>query len=347
MDRSILGGEIMNTKISITKNGNYSPNKVFDFGYKYENVGDTLEFMIPTEYDKDYHYYLVFSMKKLEPIILPLNRVNGILTFYITSTITKNPGTYTFIFLATERQIVNGDIDNAKRVFVSNEMTGTVTDNFLNDPVNDEDLADKEYYDDHFGGETNLEIFYDSMRDLYLDLEDRVITGYYKGDFYLPYWKDDENVTLGWKHYIWNADKEVDGKKGIWEVYIKDENDQEVLIAETRDARIIPDDSMLRGFTGNHYRPLEEVTEDGNIQWKQYDHMNKPIGEEVPPTTNITTPIANATAHWMGENFDNLVDPKVKDAVEEKVDNTFKIMWNSSTKELFIYSAEELVTEVK
>lgn len=315
----------MNTKITITSNGNYSPNRVFNFGYKYENVGDTLEFLIPSEYRKNYHHYLVFSMKKHEPIILPVNSVEGVLRFYITSTITRNPGTYTFVFLSTEREVVEGDIDNAKKVFVSNEMTGVVIDNFLDDPVNNETLGDKEYYDDHFGGETNLEIFYDAMRDLYLDLQDRVITGYYRGDFFLPYWKDAEAITLSWKHYVWDAEN----KK--WIVTTKEDEGENSLL---------PNDSMLRGLTGNYYKPMEEVNENGELQWQGYDHAHRPIAEATSVTTNITAPIEQATSQYIENVFDTKVDPKVENAVNKAVDNAIKLAWDDDERILYITAAK-------
>lgn len=311
----------MNTKITITKNGNYSPNRVFNFGYKYENVGDTLEFLIPTEYSKNYHHYLVFHMKKHEPIILPVNNIDGTLRFYITSTITRNPGTYTFIFLSTEREVIDGDIDNAKKVFVSNEMTGVVTDNFLNDPISDETLGDKEYYDGYFGGETNLEVFYDAMRDLYLDLQDKVITGYYKGDFYLPYWKDAEAVTLSWKHYVWDATNKT------WIVTTREEEGE---------GSLIPADSMLRGLTGNYYKPMAETTEDGELQWQGYDHAHRPFADATPVTTNFTAPIEKAASQYIEKVFDTKVDPKVEASVNKAVDNAIQFEWDDDKQILHI-----------
>lgn len=321
----------MNTKITITKNGNYSPNRVFNFGYKYENVGDTLEFMIPSEY-KDYHHYLVFYMKKKDTIILPVNKVNDTLRFYITSTITRNPGTYTFIFLSTEREVVDGDIDNAKRVFVSNEMTGSVIDNFLDDPINDETLKDQEYYDGFFGGETNLEVFYDAMRDLYLDLLDKVRTGYYTGDFYLPYWKDPEGITLSWKHYVWDAEKET------WIVTTREDEGEDSLI---------PQDSMLRGLTGNYYKPKGTVTAEGQLEWQCYDHAHKEVTEEVPLTTNFTAPIEQATSQYIESVFDEKVDPKVAKSVDKAVDEAIQFEWDDKNQILYITAVKVKNHEVE
>ena len=126
----------MNTKITITANGNVAPNKVIDLGFKYENVGDVITFEIPEEYKK-YHHYLVFYMKRKDTILLPVND----LTFKVSTTITRNPGTYEIVFIATESMVVNGDINQARKVFVSNTMIGIVKDNFLQDPA-PEDFVD-------------------------------------------------------------------------------------------------------------------------------------------------------------------------------------------------------------
>lgn len=164
----------MNTKVSITLNGNVAPNKVIDLGYKYENVGDTIQFIIPNEY-MGFYSYLAFSMKKMETILLPVNlNEEGILTFYVTTTITKNPGTYQIIFLCTEGVVENGDIDGARKVFVSNTMTGTVKDNFLVDPVAKEEQDE------------NVKIFYDRLNLLAETLENNLKNDYYKGAYYIP-----------------------------------------------------------------------------------------------------------------------------------------------------------------
>lgn len=342
MGEQVFGGEMMNTKITITKNGNYSPNRVFNFGYKYENVGDTLEFLIPTEYSKNYHHYLVFKMKKKDTIILPVNDHNGTLRFYITSAITRNPGTYTFIFLSTEREVINGDIDNAKKVFVSNEMTGVVTDNFLDDPISDEELGDKEYYDGYFGGETNLEVFYDKLRDLYLEMQDLKGTEFYKGGFFLPYWKDPEGLWLSWKRYVWTVATDEEGNvienSGHWVITTREEE------GEGSD---IPQDSMLRGLTGNYYKPLPTVTEDGELQWQAYTFDNQLVGEEIATKTDIKTPIEKATHQYIEQVFDEKVDPKVKASVNKAVDEAIKFRWDDKAQILYITAVkyEEVESE--
>ena len=169
----------MNTKITITANGNVAPNKVIDLGFKYENVGDVITFEIPEEYKK-YHHYLVFYMKRKDTILLPVND----LTFKVSTTITRNPGTYEIVFIATESMVVNGDINQARKVFVSNTMIGIVKDNFLQDPA-PEDFVDP-----------NLQIIYDKLWDLYDDLTTKNEDDYWRGAAYIP--EVLEDGTIKW-----------------------------------------------------------------------------------------------------------------------------------------------------
>lgn len=200
----------MNTRISITSNGNVAPNKVFDFGYKYENVGDTLSFSIPDDY-KGYHHYLVFYMKKVNTILLPVND----LVFTVGTTLTRNAGTYNFIFIATENAVVDGDIDGAKKVFVSNTMQGLVKDNDLDDPVTDETL------------DPNLQIVYDSLLDLKDVLQNHIDTDYYRGAYYIP--DLDDLGNLSWSRSdLQDIDipevKNITGPRGAFYIPNVDEN---------------------------------------------------------------------------------------------------------------------------
>ena len=177
----VFGGDLMNTKIRLTSNGNFSPNVTFDLGFKYESVGDTLEFILPDEYKKETnHYYLTFKMKRRETMILPVMNYK----FTITRTITENPGIYEMIFIATENEIVNGDIDEAVRVYVSNIMKGEVKDNYLSDPITTE-VQDK-----------NIELYYNKLDALYDELNHKHETGFYQGDYYKP--EVDEFGNISW-----------------------------------------------------------------------------------------------------------------------------------------------------
>lgn len=173
----------MITKITIGLNGGVAPNKLFTLGYKYENVGDILEFTIPREY-REYHIYLALHMEKHDTIVLPLNKVDNAFQFIISSTVTQYPGTYEMILLATGEPIEDSDINNANVVFVSNTMSGIVIDNFLEDPLGPEEL------------EPNLKIVYEEL----LTLRDALQQALEEGAFIGPYYKPsvDENCYLTW-----------------------------------------------------------------------------------------------------------------------------------------------------
>lgn len=161
------------TNITILSNGNIAPNKVIDLGNQYESVGDIIRFDIPNAYH-GYHYYLAFYMKKHDTILLPVNYSNGALDFIITTTVTRNSGTYEIVFLATERAVVDGDTEKARKVFVSTTMNGFVEDNPLENPVIDEVLDE------------NLQVIYDELCDLRDEIIEDIETDYYRGATYVP-----------------------------------------------------------------------------------------------------------------------------------------------------------------
>ena len=173
----------MNTKITITLNGRVAPQQSFQLGYKYENVGDTLTFIIPSKY-YPYHHYLAFQRQLTDeeiadevvaPInLLPVNLIDGQLVFTISNAITYYAGTYKLVFLSTESVVENGNIEEAHQVFVSNEFEGYVIDSFLKDPINDEVI------------DPNLQTIYDDLLDLRKELEQKLADNYYQGDYFLP-----------------------------------------------------------------------------------------------------------------------------------------------------------------
>lgn len=207
----------MNTKITITANGNIAPNKVIDLGFKYENVGDIITFEIPEELKK-YHHYLAFYMKRKDTILLPVND----LTFKVSTTITRNPGTYEIVFIATESVVVNGDINQARKVFVSNTMIGIVKDNFLQDPV-PEDFVDP-----------NLQIIYDKLWDLYDDLTTKNEDDYWRGAAYIPEVAEDGTITwtrTDGKDILIPVPQNIKGPQGVQgPYYVPDVNGEGQLI---------------------------------------------------------------------------------------------------------------------
>lgn len=170
----------MITKITILSNGNVSPNSTINLGNKYENVGDSIVFNIPQNY-LQYHHYLLFKMAKKTPILLPVNYiqdedgfVSG-LTFFITTTVTRNAGKYEIIFLSSESKIQSyNDLDKSRLTFVSNTMIGQVDDNFLEDPIISE------------GQDANLEIMYNQILDVKQEFEDKLAADGFVGPYYKP-----------------------------------------------------------------------------------------------------------------------------------------------------------------
>lgn len=174
--------------ITILSNGSFSPNSVIALGNKYENVGDTLVFNIPSEYGRahSYAYYLTFKMPKHDIILLPVNIVNNVLTFFITYAVTQYAGTYEMVFLATETAIVDNNIDEAGVVFVSNVMTGVVANNFLTNPVTNEELDE------------NLQTVYDNLMSLYNTVEEKLEDDEFVGPYYYPTVNDG---IISWARY--------------------------------------------------------------------------------------------------------------------------------------------------
>lgn len=279
----------MNTKIRLTSNGNFSPNVTFDLGFKYESVDDTLEFILPDEYKKaTNHYYLLFKMKRMETIILPVVDYK----FTITRTITERAGIYDMIFIATENEIVNGDIDEAVRVYVSNTMKGEVKDNFLNDPITAE-VTDK-----------NIELYYNKLDALADDLTNKIETGYYQGDYYYP--TVDEFGYITW-------------------------------VIREGEASEVPLGTNIRGPRGGYYEPY---IEDGILKWTASLEEMPSIEE-----TNIDQMVETHTDSYLEDHFIDKVQPLVDTKVVEEVKNTIQFIWDEENKQLFIYSADKIVTE--
>ncbi len=172
----------MITTITILSNGNIAPNQTIVLGKQHESVGDILRFEIPNIY-KGYHYYLAFYMKKQDPILLPVNYTNGALDFIITSTVTRNSGTYEMVFIATEDAVIKGNINDARKVFVSTTMLGYVEDNPVDDPVVDEELDE------------NLQIIYDELLDLKNEITYDLDNDVYRGASYIPYVNNDGIIS--------------------------------------------------------------------------------------------------------------------------------------------------------
>jgi hypothetical protein len=115
-------------------------------------------------------------MKKKDTILLPVGYdQNGVLTFLITYSITQYAGQYEIVILTTEQQVVDGNIDEARQVFVSTVMNGVVEDNPLVDPVVDPNIMDK-----------NLQVLYDDLLDLFKQVTTDLEEDAYRGAAYIP-----------------------------------------------------------------------------------------------------------------------------------------------------------------
>lgn len=164
----------MITNITILLNGSVAPNKTIVLGRKYDNALDSLVFDIPVLY-QGFHYYLAFYMKKHDTILLPVNYNKELqLEFLITSTVTRYAGEYQMVFLATKQPVVDGNIDNAKKVFTSVPMYAVVEDNPLEDPVVDVPL------------DANLQIIYDELYQLRDQVASDLAADAYRGAVYIP-----------------------------------------------------------------------------------------------------------------------------------------------------------------
>lgn len=174
----------MITNITILSNGSIAPNKTIALGRKYDNNLDSLMFDIPVIY-QGFHYYLAFYMKKKPTILLPVNYNSDLkLEFFITSTVTQYAGQYEIIFLATKDAVVDGNIDNAQKVFTSTTIYGVVEDSPLEDPVVDLPL------------DANLQIIYEELYRLRDEVVEDLEEDAYRGAVYIP--NVDEDGVITW-----------------------------------------------------------------------------------------------------------------------------------------------------
>lgn len=180
----MLEVKLMITNITILSNGSVAPNKTIALGRKYDSALDSLMFDIPVIY-QGFHYYLAFYMKKHPAILLPINYNQDLkLEFLITSTITQYSGQYEIVFLATKEAVVDGNIDNAQKVFTSIPFYGVVEDNPLEDPVVDLPL------------DANLQIIYDELYRLRDEVVEDLEEDAYRGATYIP--DVDEDGVISW-----------------------------------------------------------------------------------------------------------------------------------------------------
>lgn len=281
----------MITKITILSNGSIAPNRPISLGNKYENVGDKIQFDIPREY-QGYHYYLAFYMKKKDTILLPVNYEDGSLQFTITTTITKNPGQYEIIFLATERAIKDGNIDNARAVFISTTMYGNVVDNFLDDPVIDEQL------------DPNLQIIYDELLDLRDEILEDLETDYYRGASYIP--DVDVNGFISWTR---SDDKDINiptprnitgpqGKQGPY--YLPEEEDGIITWNSSEEGMPVLEDIDLN--------PMVKNTSDAYLDKNLGPIVESTVNEKIMLNWDDKNQILYIFSQQNGDSTENIQD---------------------------------------
>lgn len=176
--------------LTILENGSYSPNHEILFGNKFDNLVDNyLTIRIPTAYQKFFPY--MYGRCGSASIFLPCNYVDGELRFYVTNSITKTPGKWEMVFVASQTALdLNSDLNinsilfGAQR-FISNTFIGVVVDNNLtNPPLND--IVDE-----------NLRIYYEDLDKLEKDFRDAWAKGEFDGPYYIPS-VDDYTSDLTW-----------------------------------------------------------------------------------------------------------------------------------------------------
>ena len=291
----------MITTITILSNGNIAPNNTIPLGHKYDNGLDSIQFNIPKEYNDDgdikYNHYLAFGMKKVKTILLPISRnTNRILEFIITSTVTCNAGLYDMVYIITEGQIIDSDIDNAKKVFVSDIFKGQVLDNFLVDSDTVTEEMDK-----------NLQIIYDNL----LNLRNKIITelenGEYIGDTFIP--NVNEDGVLSWTQTKGNQ---------VGEQHIQERNLTGPMGPYYQPT--ITEDGKSIGF---------------EVKNSVLNHDPAEV-EPVPVYEMVDEVTTNYLDENLEEVAGGYLDDHLKPTVDAAVDAKFKWTWNPDTQTLYI-----------
>lgn len=129
-----------------------------NFGNKLDNSITKVIFNEIAEAGNLNNKYVAFLSPTSEIFLFPLNSDNS---FIVTYTITQYAGAWRMLYLATNTAIEEGAIDNDYKVYVSNSIDFTITENFLTD------IIEQPIIDD------NLEIIYEQLNQeiLYLSSE--------------------------------------------------------------------------------------------------------------------------------------------------------------------------------
>lgn len=132
-----------------------------NFGNKMDNCVTKVIFTDICEVGDLLNKYVAFLSPADEIFLFPLNQEDN--SFLVTTSITQLAGTWRMLYLATNTEISEeGEIDTNYKVFVSNSIDFTITENYLSD-ILEEVIVDE-----------NLKIIYEELEQqiLYLSSEE-------------------------------------------------------------------------------------------------------------------------------------------------------------------------------
>ena len=144
-------------KVSKNKNISLSSNM---FGNKMDNKITKVIFTEITDEGLLNNKYVLLESPTGNIILLPLNTDDN--SFIITTAISSIPGTWKILYLSTDVEVIDGEINNDYKVFISNSFDFNIKDNYIDDTIETE-IPDE-----------NLKTIYDELNKtvIYLKSED-------------------------------------------------------------------------------------------------------------------------------------------------------------------------------
>ena len=129
----------------LDKNISLSSN---NFGNKYDNGVRQVIFNSIEDNGNLTNKYVAFLNPNDDFFLLPLNEENS---FIVTTNLTLIAGKWTMLYIATNNEIVDGQLDDTYKSYVSNVVSFNITDNFIDDRI--EEIVEDE----------NLKIWYETL----------------------------------------------------------------------------------------------------------------------------------------------------------------------------------------
>ena len=130
-----ITAKVLNNKSILLSNKN--------FGNKMDNSITKVIFTDIEDNANLLNKYVAFYSPSSNIFLFPLNSEDN--SFIVTSNLTNEAGLWSMIYLATNTEIVEGNIDSEYKSFVSNAIDFSIEDNFLDDtieePIVDENLS--------------------------------------------------------------------------------------------------------------------------------------------------------------------------------------------------------------